>query len=339
MRDASTSASAALALLFAFVVGLGVASDAALRASPGFWRYALTATESHASRELRLEAGLRLTAPGSLDTVILGSSIARDAVSPADLGRKLGVGARGARTFHVAAGFPAEVAMLADRFAGLRARRAVFPVTHWTLHRGLGNGGFRFYDASLAAGIFTPGEIIADFGEHASGVLRSAHVVVRHRKALRERLWTSVFGRTTEPRYVPLSVLKAGALIDEDLRRATVEGDFTCEAPNVRALVALGRRLAAAGTRLVLVATPVDTSWHSEQAIPDLLDRCLGERAGEGAFDYIPFAAMPGFSTDEFRDTDHLNEAGRRRYTEALAKNLQRLVEDGQTAGGDDALR
>lgn len=325
MAQSSISAGRALLLIGAVVLALGFASDAFLVGLESFWAYCDTATHSQNNRTLRFEAGLARIEPGSVDTLVLGSSVARDAVAPAGLAGSLGLEPAGVRKLFLAAGFASEIAMLADEYVSLQPRQVVFPVTIWSLHEKLGHKNLRFYDPLIAAKIFSLREVLGNRAEHASGLLGSAHVVVRHRRALRELLWISAFGKSNRPAFLPAELLPPQLLLSTETRRATTAEDFSCGAVNVRALSLLGQRLKASGIRFVVVATPVKSPWQDSSLVRERFEACFESISQGGAFDYFSFADGPSLEGEDFKDADHLSPRGRNRFTARLGTNLKQL--------------
>jgi hypothetical protein len=305
--------------LSAFAVAIILASHLLLVHSRSFLARCQRA-EDVASQPLRIEATLRLVEPGQAQVLAVGSSVL---VSHVDSGRLAHYGLD-VRVLPLYGSTPVETAMLAPLLARARPRAVVLFTTVWALFDRVVWRDLRVYDPAIAWSLSSARKLLADRQAHASHLLGSLHFAIRHRAALREVIAQAFVPAPAAggPRWpVPEEVpaLQFG-------RWQADPGDFTCPSIHTRGIEALARRLDEDGVRLILVPTPGNSRWDRDPSLRRRFEECLadvGRRTGAIA---VPGGELPAFGPADFADTQHMNAAGRRRFTDAIAPVLERAL-------------
>ncbi|HYC55814.1 MAG TPA: hypothetical protein VEL28_12845 [Candidatus Binatia bacterium] len=311
-----------LLIFAAALLAVFFGSDFLLRRSESFWRFAQQHPYSEQTIPLQLEARLATMEPGRLDVAIVGSSVVESNVDPEALTAALKRSDPYIRIFPLPASPPLETAMLASHLLRLRPKIVVYPLTLWSLQDHIDWDVVRYYDPAIALSLFDWREIARDHDEHASALLESMHVVFRHRDPLRRTIGHNLARGWTVKNQAPPSLLFAHVRERAEERGRSGRDDFVCPSIHTRALDLLGRKLTAAGTRFVVVSTPVATGWQKDRKLMRMMDTCLGDRARAGGYRYVPVSELPAIESSDFRDGIHMAESGRVKFTQALSRLL-----------------
>ena len=285
------------------------------------------------AQHLRIEATLRALRPGEADLIAVGSSLLDRDLDVEHLARSYGLDVRPVPLF---GGTMAEMAMLTPQLSRARPRAVVLLVSLGLLLDHVVWPEVRVYDPHIAASLLGGRELMADRQAHASHVLGSLHFVIRHRAALRERLAGAARSRfgleSRQGGARPSARLPAAVHARFDAR----ERDLTCASVNARALEIMARRLRHEGVPLIVVPTPGNSPLDRNEALLRRLDQCLdgiGQRTGAIV---LPRPAPDDFPATEFEDALHMNDLGRRRFTDRVGLLLQHAL---ARAGSGDALQ
>jgi hypothetical protein len=319
LRRTAERATAVLFALAGFAIAFTVASQYALVHNRAFLAFCQRA-DGVAGEPLRIEATLRALRPGEAQLIAVGSSVLD---SDLDVERLAASYHLDVRPLSLSGGTAAEMAMLTPRLSRARPQAVVFLATVWTLFERVEWQEARLYDPRIAASLLSAHELMADRQAHASRLLGSLHFVIRHRAPLRERLAQAALSRLAPGRARgparPVTQVPAGVRA----RWEAQERDFTCGGVNAHALELMARRLADEGVPLIVVPTPADSRWDRDESLWRRLDDCLAGIAGRTGAIVLARSSVEDFAPSEFDDAQHMNAAGRRRFTDRVGSLLQ----------------
>jgi len=323
--DPRRMAERATVILFAlggFAIAMAAASHLALVHSRAFLAFCQRA-DGVAAQPLHSEVTLRALRPGEAQLIAVGSSMLDSDLDVDRLARSYRLDVRPLPLF---GGTVAELAMLTPRLSRARPQAVVLLTTVWTLFDHVEWPEARLYDPRIAAALLTWRELMADRQAHASHLLGSLHFVIRHRAALRERLAEAALSRlrpdTAGGAARPITRVPANVLARWDAE----EQDFTCRSVNARALEIMARRLRDEDVPLIVVPTPANSRWDRDESLWRRLEECLAGIAQRTGAIVVPRPSVGDFAPSEFEDRQHMNAAGRQRFTDRVGPLLQRAL-------------
>jgi hypothetical protein len=270
---------------------------------------------------LRVEAILRTTPSGRRNVFVLGDSTAEAAVDPGALDRALAPKGRLTGVISIGGAPTVTFGLLARSILALDPSAVVLVVSPYTLR----DEGFYdqtyTYDARVVPDLFVPSEILSHLSFHLQGLAGQA---LQRVAAIRLGLntWTNL----------RIETLQAGIRASREkgplLTWTTGKNPVHYPNPNTRAIALLARRLRARGAKLVVVESPVHplTGLYVGEKRYARFRKYLGRLAGEERFTFVAAPDLPDFPLEEFRDQTHLNEVGRRAFTDAIAHKLDDLL-------------
>ena len=212
--------------------------------------------------------------------------------------------------------------MMAPLLERLRPTILVYPMTLWSLDDDVDWDLVRFYDPAVAVSVLGWRELAREHDEHFSGLLEYGHVVLRHRDAIRRTVGAGIGKRWKGGAEGPPRLLFAHVQERADERRGRVREDFDCPSVHTRALGYLATRLREAGTQMIVVATPVLSRWQHDERLTAMMDNCMQREAAAHGYRYVPVASSADIRREHFRDSLHMNEAGRERFTALLTRTV-----------------
>ena len=358
--NASASVARRTLLLLLLGPALGVAlPELLVRQGDFLW------TSLAARPEQRGIGLLRLAHPGEFDVVALGSSVAFEAIDEEHLERCLRPAS--GRTLNL--GMPRNpavgCAMQLPEVLRLRPRVIVYVASRADLASELDPKLTQTYHPGVAWRLFPLGHFFEHAGWHSDGVLGWLSAIHRHRAGLR----SVAVREQRRPRRGrdQFPVTPAAQRVAAARARASDERHPpSAEGPNVRALGLMARAARDAGVVFVVLQaptypldrgssgerqsfqpeldslleqlaegrepgdrapfTPAGPTGFRDAAQPAESESRLARRAG---YHHIPAPRLGRFTSEDFRDATHLSQAGRRRLTEALARELRPLLEQG----------
>jgi len=323
-----------LRTLVALLVGPALAllvPDAVIRSSPGYWRLMAgweTGTTS------AVEAAVRLRAPGSVDLVVLGNSLALSDLDEGRLADLLGTPAGGVLNLGVKTATAAEVAMLLPQVLELEPRAAVLVVHSGMLadrRPGPAAGGRlqgvpepTLYDPGVALRIYPPRALWEDRGEHLRGALGAGNVFLRHRRDLRYLLTRLLLHGGRPPPFAhPRDFTR---LPPPRLERALVRArswplSFSADGTPASAVRVLAAGLERHGVALTVAPAPDHPAVRGTAYHPGYV-AFVRRLAREVGFSLVDPAAFPAFTDRDFVDEFHMTASGREAFTATVARHL-----------------
>ena len=308
----------------AFVLGFTYVTNAWLVAAPAFWRGVHDDRGTYSAEALQLEARLRLMQGRGPRIVLIGSSIAGSNVAPRLLEKRLGLPLGAVLALPLPAASAVESAMLTALIEAMQPDLVVYIASMWTLHRQVEWDLLRFYDPRLAWHLLSSAEIFHDRVAHAYGLLQAAHVVVRHREALRRAVFPSLYGYE---RGSPSLLTQVNQQRDEVRRRAQ-RADFSCDSVQIEALRWMAQRLAQKNIRFATAVVSSTPAMEQRMRLRRRVDDCFAQTAAQDGYLSIARGALT-ISRSERLDGMHFNLHGARKYTEHLAVGLVDIVAPG----------
>ena len=322
--------------LWASIVGIPLlvlfAIDRAIVWYQPHWQWVAKEIPRQTYDPYRVEAQLRTIEPGRHNVLILGDSTSEASIDPKQLDRRFADQGLEFTILSIGGAPTVSFGLLANAVAALDPAAVVVFVSPYTLRsRGI-YPHIHTYDARTVPALFTLEEILDHLPFHLSGLAGQAHVLVRHRRPMRHMAaiylglddWS---GYASERIQRKLKMLRNK--IDSPLMtwmRDQAKAPDVYPNPNTRALELLARRLA--GDRLVVV----EASIHPLFGLllrPQRLTafrRTVEQIAAEQPLVFLDAATMPVLEEADFEDHSHLNARGRRRFTEALANHLEKVL-------------
>jgi hypothetical protein len=321
-RRTAESAAVVLLAVFGFAVALAAASHLALVHSRPFLAFCRR-EGSAATQPLRIEATLRALRPGEAQLIAVGSSVLDSDLDVDRLARRYHLDLRPLPLY---GGTTAEMAMLTPRLSSARPEAVVLFTTVWMLFDHVDWPEVRLYDPRIAASLLTWRELVADRQAHASHLLGWFHFVIRHRAALRERLAEAAEARFAPPEQAGgrHRITRIPAAVQA--RWEAEKQDFTCRSVNARALEIMAGRLRDEDVPLVVVPTPANSVWDGDESLGRRLEDCLAGIAGRTEAIVVPRPPAGDFPPSAFQDRQHMNAAGRQRFTDRVGPLLQQAL-------------
>jgi len=336
-----------------------VVPEALLRNCRPFWDTLADATGPEVSRADGL---LALTEPGSVDVVVLGSSMAYDAIDETRLqerlrparGRTLNLGVSGQSALGTAMWLP--------RVLARQPLVLVYVVGQRALAHEYEPDDARFYDPRVALRVFSVPTLIRDRDWHLRGVGEWLSVLQRRaRPILEAKLTGQESRRQTVPRDAPFPPRQVRAHVARQTQLIQ-QSPVTGAGPNIRALWLMAEMAQEARVPLVVLQAPLHPgvtgfprTWgnYSSQ-VEGLLDQLTrrspgtpsappsadsppvllvpepsrSAQAATGRFvQHVPAERLGSFGAAAYRDATHLAPSGRQRLTDTLAEALRPLME------------
>jgi hypothetical protein len=294
------------------------------------WEWVARETPPQQLDPYRVEAILRTTEPGPRNVLILGDSTAEAALDTAALDGAFARRGLRFKTLSIGNAPTVTFGFLANDLLALRPSAVILVVSPYSLRdRGFYEQIYT-YDVRVVPSLFRPREILGHLGFHLRGFLAQTNVLLRHQQAL-QRAAAIRLGVDTW-RSLQIETLQAG------IRAAREKGPLftwavgkapdSYQNPNMRAVDLLARKLRERGTKLVVVESashPLTGLFVGAKRTAAFRNR-LDTAAKDDGFTFIAAPALPRFTLDDFRDQTHLNEAGRRKFTNAVAQELDGLL-------------
>jgi hypothetical protein len=298
-----------------------------LGSSGSYWRFAASFPPGE---PMHVEALLHEASPGSIDVVVLGSSVAIGDVDEALLDRflltkSLNLGIIGAPV--------CANAMLARDVVRLRPRLALLVVNHHDLRTNLATHWARTYDPVVAASIFSAGAIFEERSFHLAGTLGWSNLLCRHRDALRN--WFLEYRHRPSQRHPRDNPPVRGARLEQAVKDLKVREKvlrFDGSGPNAEGLRYMAAAFRDAGIRFVVCPAPLSTALYQGNYHPGLGRFLLKEERDMG-FDRIKGGELGTYGPEDFIDTYHLGRSGQARYTRAIAEAIYPWLVEGREVG------
>jgi hypothetical protein len=305
-------------------------ADRAIVLYQSHWEWVARETPPQQLDPYRVEAILRTTEPGWRNVFILGDSTAEAALDTAALD---GVFARRGlrfKTLSIGNAPTVTFGFLANDLLALHPSAVVLVVSPYNLRDRDFYEQIYTYDVRVVPALFAPREILAHVGFHLRGLIGQANVLFRHQRAL-QRTVAIRLGVDTWTK-LEIETLRAEIRASRDKSPfliwavSKVIDDY--QNPNMRAVDLLARSFRKRGTKFVVVESaiyPLRGQFVGENRASAFRDR-LDTAAKHDGFTFIAAPALPHFTLDDFRDQTHLNEAGRSKFTNAIAQKLGGLL-------------
>jgi len=319
-----------LLLLIGPILGL-VALDRVVTLSEGHWAWAAREVPQGLLDPYRVEALLRSTRKGRQNVFILGDSVIDSALDVDRLNGALKESGRRYTVLRIGGSPTATFGFLTNRLVSLEPSAIILTVNGYTLRSRLFTDQIYTYDVRVVRDLFSWRDILAEPGFHLAGLVGQANILVgmRHslQRALAVRLGLSSWDRVRlEQMRLQIEASRGRGPIGRWIRSREID---RYPNPNTRAVALLARKARAAGTELVVLETP----YHPHLALlaGERLLRAvrseLERMAREEGFTYLRAADMATLGIDDFKDHTHLNEAGRRVFTEAAIGLFPRIIQ------------
>jgi len=271
----------------------------------------------------RVEALLRSSEPGEIDVAILGNSTAEaifdaEALEERDLRvLKLTIGGAPALSF----------GMLAGPLLALEPRAVILMLgLAGVQDTGYGIAGVS-YDVRAVPALFTAAEVIADPGFHLDGLVRQSHVLARHRRSMQRALlvrtgrlsWERM--RLDRMRDQMTNLIAGTNPTPAWARKRAPEVEAN---PNTRAIELLARRVGESGAAFIAMEAPLHP-MITLLAGPRLaaFRKALAALAEANGFLWLSTEELPRLGAEHFHDMHHVNEDGRRVFTEGAVEILR----------------
>jgi len=316
--------------LFAAILGgpilLLFLVDRAIVLWRGHWEWVAREVPAQILDPYRIEGILRVTAPGRRNVFLLGDSTMEAGADVGALDR--GFAKEGLRFTTLSIGGTPTLAFgfFARPIAALRPAAAVLLVSPYSVRsRGFLEATYT-YDVRVVPDLFTAREVLEDPSFHLEGLAEQSNVLFRHRRALQQAL--AIRWGAESWRHLHRERIQEG--IRQSMRRspllAWVRGaPDAYPNPNTRAIGLLARRLRAAGSLLIVVESPIHplTGLFVRPERARAFHETLRAMAKAEGFAFVSAETLPKFQLEDFRDQTHLNDRGRRAFTESLEKILR----------------
>jgi hypothetical protein len=319
-----------LLLLLGPILGL-VALDRALVLSRAHWEWAAREVPDGLLDPYRVEAVLRSTMPGPQNVFVLGDSVIDSALDVKALNDALKDTGRRYTVLRIGGMPTAGFGFLANDLVALDPSAIILAVSGYSLRAHDFVDRIYTYDARVVPDLFTWREVMASPGFHLAGLAGQANFLIRRRHALQRalavRLGLSTWGLVRlEQSKVQLA---AGMRENPLLRWIRQDEPDVYPNPNTRAVALLARKAREHGVKLVVLETPYHPHLvllAGEGRIERIHDMLEG-MAREDGFTYVRMSDEAVFGIDDFQDHTHLNESGRRVFTEAAIGLFPRIVQ------------
>lgn len=311
------------------ILGL-VVLDRAVTLSSAHWAWAAREVPRGLLDPYRVEAVLRSIAPGRRNVFVLGDSVIDSALDTERLNEALKDTGRRYTVLRIGGAPTATFGFLANQVASLDPSDIILEVSGYTLRSSEFTSQIYDYDVRVVRDMFTWREILAEPGFHLAGLAGQANVFFRLRHSLQRALAVRL-GLTTWAR-VRMEQLRLQIELSRGegpLRRWIHhrEGD-TYPNPNTRAIGVLARKARARGIALIVLETPYHP--HLRMLVGESRFRALraelSRLAREEGFTYVRSEDMVDLGLDDFEDHTHLNETGRRIFTDAAIEKFPGIV-------------
>ena len=308
-----------------------VAVDRAVVLYTPHWKWAAREVPKGLLDPYRVEATLRSTEPGRHNVLILGDSVIDSALDMDRLGE--GSGTEGRRYTLLTIGGSPTVAfgLLANQILALEPSAIILALNGYTL-RSLGYYDQIYsYDLRAVPELFTFEDVLKEPGFHLSGLAGQANILVRRRHSL-QRAAAVKFGFSSWDRIaLEHSRLRFEASIGKSPLKTWIR-DRSPESypnPNTRAVGRLSRLARNGGARLVVLETPFHPYLARLAGVKrlELIRAEIVRMSRDEGFDYLRIDEIVAIGIEHFRDQTHLNEEGRRIFTEAAIDLFPRLLQ------------
>lgn len=289
--------------------------------SSAHWAWAAREVPQGLLDPYRVEAVIHSTEPGPKNVFVLGDSVVDSALDVDELNDALAERGRRYTVLRIGGSPTATFGFLANPLLSLEPSAIILTVNGYSLRSKAFTDHIYTYDVHVVRDLFTWREILAEPGFHLAGLAGQANVLLRLRHSLQRAAAVRLGLSTWQRVHLEQMRLQMEASQGQGPLRRWIKdhaGD-TYPNPNTRAVALLARKAREAGVKLIVLETP----YHPHlallagegrlQAVRALLERM----AREEGFTYIRADEMATFGIDDFKDHTHLNEAGRRIFTEA----------------------
>lgn len=281
----------------------------------------------------RLEGILRTTTPGARNVFFLGDSTAEAGVDVGALDRDFASEGLRFRTLSIGGTPTLAFGFLARPLSALRPSAVVLLVSPYGVRSRHYLDSTYTYDVRVVPELFTAREFLADPSFHLEGLSEQANVLFRHRRAMQQALAIRLGNESWA--HLQRDRLREG--IRQSMEHSPllawmreIEPDAYPN-PNTRAIEVLARHLRGAGSRFIVIEAP----GHPLTGLLIRPERARAYRemlqamARRDGFTFVSAEDLPAFDLEDFRDQTHLNEKGRRMFTDALEKILRSRPEAG----------
>lgn len=282
----------------------------------------------------RVEAQLRTIEPGRRNVLMVGDSTSEASVDLKQLNRHF---ARQGFEFNILSigGAPTvEFGLLTNALVDLDPSAVVVFASPYTLRSGDIYPSIHTYDVRTVPALFTVQEVLDHVPFHLSGMASQAHVLVRHRQAMR-RIGAIYLGLDSWSGYASDRMKRKLKMLRNQIDgplmtwvRNQAKAPDVYPNPNTRAIELLARRLGERNVHLVVVEASIHPLFRMLLRPQRLkaFRETVTAIAAEQPMVFLDASHMPVLEDADFKDHSHLNARGRRRFTEALMFHLEKVL-------------